>query len=202
MARGDRGKDHYVRAQAAFERLPISSVAVKGSCPVCGAVKHFQESLPGRLRTEAQPQLCNFHAWLLAKSAQAELAASLFLNALRAKERLAALTSPPACTGCGKIHEEEVERLREVTSELERNSLTGMWLKEHARFCLRHMAELKKQVPASLGKVLDEKSSRGAAELELELREFLQHARQGDHSGGGVLGRVAEFLVGQRGILE
>jgi hypothetical protein len=191
-----------MRAQAAFERLPISSVAVKGSCPVCGAVKHFQESLPGRLRTEAQPQLCNFHAWLLAKSAQAEVAAALFLSALRAKERLAAPTSPSACSGCGRIHEEEVTRLKEVTGELERNSLTGMWLKEHARFCLRHMTELKKQVPASLRKILDEMSGTGLAELERELGEFLQQARQGDHSGGGVLGRAAEFLVSQRGILE
>jgi hypothetical protein len=191
-----------MKAQTAFERLPISSLAVKGSCPVCCAVKHFHESLPGRLRTETQPQLCNFHAWLLAKSAQAEVAASLFLNALRTKERIAIPASPSHCTGCAKIHGEEVERLKEITRELEQNSLTGMWLKEHARFCVRHMLALKKQVPASLRKALDEMSSRGAAELELELREFLQQARQGDHSGGGVLGRAAEFLVGQRGILD
>ncbi len=191
-----------MKAQAAFERLPISSLAVKGNCPVCGAVKHFQESLPGRLRAESQPQLCNFHAWLLAKSAQAEVAASLFLNALRVKERIANSASPSSCAGCGKIHEEEGERLKEVSGELERNSLTGMWLKEHARFCLRHTLDLKKQVPESLWKALDEMSSRGAAELELELREFLQQARLGDHSGGGVLGRAAEFLVAQRGILD
>lgn len=151
-----------MRAQAAFERLPISTVAVKGSCPVCGAVKHFQESLPGRLRAEAQPQLCNFHAWLLAKSVQAEVAASVFLNALRAQKAIAIATSisPSVCTGCGKIHGEEAERLKEVTGELERNSLTGMWMKEHARFCLRHMAELRKQAPARLRKILDEMNSR------------------------------------------
>jgi hypothetical protein len=191
-----------MKAQTAFERLPISSLAVKGSCPVCCAVKHFHESLPGLLRTEAQPQLCNFHAWLLAKSAQAEVAASLFLNVLRTKERIAIPASPSHCTGCAKIHGEEVERLKEITRELEQSSLTGMWLKEHGRFCVRHMLELKKQVPATLRKALDEMSKRGAAELELELREFLQQARQGDHSGGGVLGRAAEFLVGQRGILD
>jgi hypothetical protein len=191
-----------MRAQAAFERLPISSLAVKGSCPVCCAVKHFHESLPGRLRTEAQPQLCNFHAWLLAKSAQAEVAASLFLNALSAKEGITTSALLSACSGCAKIHEEEMERLREVTRELERNSLTGKWLKEHARFCLRHMLKLKKQVPASLRNTLDEMSARGVAELESELRAFLQQARLGDHSGGGVLGRAAEFLVGQRGILN
>lgn len=41
-----------MKAQTAFERMPISSLAVKGSCPVCCAVKHCQELLPGRLRTE------------------------------------------------------------------------------------------------------------------------------------------------------
>lgn len=191
-----------MRAQTASERLPISSLAVKGSCPVCCAVKHFQESLPERLRAEVQHQLCNFHAWLLAKSAQAEIAASLFLNALRTKERIATSASPSTCAGCAKIHGEELERSKEVAGELERNSLTGMWLKEHARFCLRHMLQLKKQVPASLRKTLDEMDARGTAEIELELRGFLQQARQGDHSGGGVLGRAAEFLVGQRGILD
>lgn len=55
-----------MRAQVALERLPISGLAVRGSCPVCCAVKHFHESLPGRLRIVAHPQLCNFHAWLLA----------------------------------------------------------------------------------------------------------------------------------------
>ena len=191
-----------MRAQTTFERLPISSLAVKGSCPVCCAVKHFHESLPGRLRTEPQPQLCNFHAWLLAKSAQAEVAASLFLNALRTKKRTATSAPPSTCAGCAKIHEEEAERLNEITGELERNSLTSMWLKEHARFCLRHMLQLKKHVPAGLRRTLDEMDASGAAELELKLREFLQQAKLGDHSGGGVLGRAAEFLVGQRGILD
>jgi hypothetical protein len=136
--------------------LPISSLAVKGNCPVCGAVKHLQESLPLRLRSDAQLQLCNFHAWLLAKSAQAEVAASFFLSVLGAKEQIANSASPSSCAACGKIHEEEGERLKEVIRELERNSLTAMWLKEHARFCLRHTLELKKQVPASLQKALDE----------------------------------------------
>lgn len=191
-----------MRAQTALERLPISSLAVRRSCPVCCSVKHFHESLPVRLRTEAEPQLCNFHAWLLAKSAQAEIAASLFISALRTKNNIATSGSRSTCSGCGRIHEEEGERLIEVAGELERNSRSGIWLKEHARFCLRHMQELKKQMRANWRQTLDEMSSRGAAELEIELREFLQQARQRDHSGGGVLGRAAEFLVGQRGILD
>jgi hypothetical protein len=191
-----------MKPQASFERLPIASLAVKGSCPVCGAVKYFQESLPGNLRAEGQMRLCNFHTWLLAKLAPAELATSLFLNALRAKGRDATSSSPRSCVACGKIHEEEAGRLKEVTKELERNSPTGMWLQQHARFCLRHMHEVKQQVPASLRKVVEELGARNIVELEAELEEFLQQARHGNHAGGGVLGRAAEFLVAQRGILD
>jgi hypothetical protein len=191
-----------MKTEATSERLPIARLAVKASCPVCAAVKHFQDSLPGHLRAEGRTQLCNFHAWLLAKSAPADVAASLFLNALRVKERDTISASPSACTACQKIHGEEVTRLEEVTRELERNSLTGVWLQQHARFCLRHMRELKKRAPAPLRKVVAELDTRNAAELEVELQEFLQQARQGDHAGGGVLGRAAEFLVAQRGILD
>jgi hypothetical protein len=191
-----------MKTEAASERLPIARLSVKGGCPVCAAVKHLHESLPGHLRAEGQTQLCNFHAWLLAKSAPAEVAASLFLNALRAKERNTTSALPSACIACEKIHEEETARLQEVTRELERNSLTGVWLQQHARFCLRHVQEVKKRVPAPLRKIVEEIGSKNAAELEAELEEFLRQARQGDHAGGGVLGRAAEFLVAQRGILD
>jgi hypothetical protein len=57
-------------------------------------------------------------------------------------------------------------------------------------------------VPASLQKIVEKLRIKNKAELETELEEFLQHTRQGDHTGGGVLGRAAEFLVAQRGILD
>jgi hypothetical protein len=191
-----------MKTEATSERLPIARLAVKGSCPVCAAVKHFQDSLPTHLRAEGRTQLCDFHAWLLAKSASAELAASLFLNALRVKEQETISASPSSCTACDMIHGEEVTRLGEVTKELEQSSLTGVWLQQHARFCLRHIRELKKRAPVALQKIVAELGTRNAAELEVELQEFLQQAKHGHPAGGGVLGRAAEFLVAQRGILD
>jgi hypothetical protein len=190
-----------MKAEAASERLPIARLAVKGGCPVCAAVKHFQESLPGHLQAEGQTQLCNFHAWLLAKSAPAEVAASLFLDALRAKESDTSAASTPSCIACKKIHEEEITRLKEVTRELERPPM-AVWLQQHATFCLRHIHELKTRVPATLQKIVEKLRIKNKMELEAELEEFLQQARKGDHTGGGVLGRAAEFLVAQRGILD
>jgi hypothetical protein len=36
--------------------------------------------------------------------------------------------------------------------------------------------------------------------LREELGAFLKQAAPGNHSGGGILGRAAEFLVSQRGL--
>jgi hypothetical protein len=47
---------------------------------------------------------------------------------------------------------------------------------------------------------IEETMSRKARKLEQELQEFLQHAKTGDRPSAGVLGRVAEYLVAQRGI--
>jgi hypothetical protein len=190
-----------MRAQAASERLPIARIAVKGSCPVCAAVKHYQDLLLENLQADGQARLCNFHAWSLAKSAPAEVAAALFLGAIRAKEWDTSLALPSSCIACKKIHEEEITRLKEVMRELERPPM-AVWLQQHATFCLRHIHELKKEVPAPLQKIVEKLRIKNKAELEAELEEFLQQLRQGDHKGGGVLGRAAEFLVAQRGILD
>ena len=78
----------------------------------------------------------------------------------------------------------------------------GVWLQQHATFCLRHIHELKNRVPATLQKIVEKLRIKNKMELEAELEEFLQQAKKGDHTGGGVLGRAAEFLVAQRGILD
>jgi hypothetical protein len=190
-----------MNAETASERLPIVRLAVKGGCPVCAAVKHFQDSLSGHLRAEGGTQLCNFHAWLLAKSAPAEVAASLFLDALRAGESDKSTAPPSSCIACNKVHEEESTRLKEVARELERPAMAE-WLEQHATFCLRHIHELKNRAPASSQKRIEKLRIKNKLEIEAELKGFLEHARKGDHTGGGVLGRAAEFLVAQRGILD
>ena len=164
-------------------------------------MKHFQESLPKQLRAEEPTPLCNFHAWSLAKSAPAEVAASIFLGALRSKEWDTSPTSPSSCAACKKVHEEEITRLEEVTTELERPPIAE-WLEQHAVFCLRHIHLLKKRVPAPLQEIIEKLRIENKAKLGAELEEFLRQSRHGDRTGGGVLGRAAEFLVAQRGILD
>ena len=77
-----------------------------------------------------------------------------------------------------------------------------VWLQQHATFCLRHIHELKNRVPVPLQKIGERLRIKNKVELEAELAEFLEQAKKVDHTGGGVLGRAAEFLVAQRGILD
>ena len=190
-----------MKAEAASDRLPIARLAGKGGCPVCATVKNFQESLPGDLRPKGRTQLCTFHAWSLAKSAPAEVAASLFVDAIRATESNMSVASTSSCIVCREIYEEEIIRLKEVARELERPPMT-VWLQQHATFCLRHIHELKNRVPVPLQKIGERLRIKNKVELEAELAEFLEQAKKVDHTGGGVLGRAAEFLVAQRGILD
>jgi hypothetical protein len=190
-----------MKAETAFERVPIVRLAVRGGCPVCAAVKHFQDSLSGQLRADGQTLLCNFHAWLLAKSAPGELAASLFLDALRVNGSDTSTASPSSCIACKKVHEEEDTRLKEVTRELERPAI-ALWFEQQATFCLRHIHELKNRAPQCSQQLVEKLRIKNKLEIEAELEGFLEQARKGDHTGGGVLGRAAEFLVAQRGILD
>jgi hypothetical protein len=190
-----------MKTEAASERMPIARIAVKGSCPICAAVKHFQESLLKNLRAEKGARLCNIHAWTLAKSAPAEVAASVFLNTLKSKEWSAHFSSPSSCIVCKKIHEEEISRIEEVSEEFKSSTL-GRWLKDHAKFCIRHLSATNGIVSAAVQKAIEESAIVTASELEKQLEEFLQQAKLGNHAGGGVLGRAAEFFVAQRGILD
>ena len=58
------------------------------------------------------------------------------------------------------------------------------------QFCLR----------LRLRTLADEIIERNRVELEQELETFLEQLKHGIHEGGGLLGRAAEFLIGQRGL--
>ena len=60
--------------------------------------------------------------------------------------------------------------------------------------------KVKEFVPLRLRTLVDEIVERNRAELEQELETFLEQLKHGIHEGGGLLGRAAEFLVGQRGL--
>jgi hypothetical protein len=66
--------------------------------------------------------------------------------------------------------------------------------------CLNHSFKLHDHAPLKMRRLIDEIVERTRGELKQELGDFLEHTKQGDHTGGGILGRAAEFLVSQRGL--
>ncbi len=176
----------------ADKKLPFSKIMIQGTCPVCAAVRHFQEFFLERLQARTGGGLCNVHAWSVARSAPAEVAATLLLYLLKSRDR--SVNLPSSCIACKSIHDEELSRLNELAQELIRGT-HGPWITQHARFCIRHLTEIKRCLPVDIQNSVEESSLKTASELEKGLEEFLQHARQGNQAGGGVLGRTAEFLV-------
>lgn len=180
-------------------RPPISNIIAKGTCPICAALKEFQNYFAKNLRASECGRFCNLHAWVIANSAPAESVATMFLESMRNPLWTPSMPSPSDCDFCKRMESEKQTRMTEIIEEMERPGMRE-WLHEHGMLCCRHGRELIQKMPESLRKTVDETMSRKARELEQELQEFLQHAKTGNHTGGGVLGRAAEYLVAQRGI--
>jgi hypothetical protein len=72
------------------------------------------------------------------------------------------------------------------------------WMKSQGCLCLSHSRKLHDHAQLKMRRLIDEIAERAGTELKQELGDFLEHTKQGDHTGG-ILGRAAEFLVSQRG---
>lgn len=183
----------------AASRLPIAQIVAKGSCPICAALKEFQTNLLKGLRTNECARLCNLHGWAVAHAAPAESAVAIFLEAVANPDWKPSAPNPTECDLCKRIQSEKEIRLKEIMQELYRPKLRE-WLHEHGMLCCRHGRELIERMPNAMQKGIEEIMARNVGELQQELNEFLQQVRKGDHAGGGILGRAAEYLVARRGI--
>jgi hypothetical protein len=183
----------------AATRLPIARIVAKGSCVICAALREFYTNLLKNLQPNESAHLCNVHAWAVARSAPAESAAAIFLEAVLNPEWKPSAANPEECDLCSHMQTEKEARLREIARELERPRLRE-WLEVQGTLCRRHGRELIKQLPDTVKKTVWEIMARNVAELEGELRDFLGQVKNGSHTGGGILGRAAEYLVAQRGI--
>lgn len=193
-----------MKAEATSVGASINQALVKGTCPVCGILKDFQWTLVETARPEPNLRLCNFHGWAMARSrgklsraTPGETVTSVFLGML--KKPLAGKVSSDECSLCHRVLEEEVARLRELAQKLQATML-AQWMKTQGTLCLDHAEKVKEFVPSRLRTLVDEVVERNRAELEQELETFREQLRHGIHEGGGLLGRAAEFLVGQRGL--
>jgi hypothetical protein len=141
--------------------------------------------------------LCNHHAWALAKAAPGPIAAGLLLETLRTR-RSEGTTGRP-CDFCETLLQDEAEKLRELAARMQTGPFLG-WMRVNGTLCLHHAKKIDKQLSPEGRKVVAEVVTRTWEELEEGLANYAEHAGRGEHAGGGVLGRAAEFLVCQRGI--
>ena len=192
-------RDGRLKAGTETAKLPAQKTVVTGGCPICTVLKEFQSYFSKNLRAYECGRFCNLHAWVVANSSPAESVATMFLESMRNPRWRPSSPNPSDCDFCKRMEIEKQTRLTEIIEEFVESRLRE-WLGEHGMLCFRHGRELIEKLPESLHKAVEENMSQKAGELEQQLRDFLQQAKKGDHAGGGVLGRAAEYLDAQRGI--
>lgn len=89
--------------------------------------------------------------------------------------------------------------MAELVTQMERSSFRE-WMLPQGCFCRKHGEQISTLAPPHLRAAIASILERYSRELGEELEDYLKHLEHRDRSGGGVLGRAAEFLVAQRGI--
>lgn len=174
----------------------ILQVLHEPGCPFCKFLKEFQA---GRLQNRSDVEthrLCNFHAWGLAAVQDAPAAAAAFIGILNGPDSIANGTRE--CDVCNEVRAEEDLRVRELATCLHRPDVAD-WLRTEAVLCIPHATKLRRDLPPVLASRLDAMMQNYLQRLKEELDQ-LRNEPSLDRSGWGALGRVAEFLVSQRGL--
>lgn len=189
---------------ASIQASAISRALINGTCPICSILKEFQWTLVESTEPQANLRLCNFHVWSLARSRDklsrstpGEAVTDVFLDIL--KGPLKGKVSAQECALCHRVLAEEVARLRELAQRFQ-SAVFVHWMTTQGNLCLDHAPKLKEFLPLRVRPSIDYIVQRNRSELEHELQLFRAQLQHGVHEGGGILGRVAEFLVGQRGL--
>lgn len=187
-----------MKAVRAISYAGIAHAVEKNRCPVCNALKDFESSLLESARAPNAVHFCNYHGWLLARAARADVAAGVFRNLLQLWKD-AKTVAPVPCEFCREICEEEKTVLADFAEQFSNSTVTEL-MEEHGTVCLAHGIELSTRLPGSLQGTLARIVARRSRDLDGDLAAFAKIAQTGHHIGGGVLGHAAEFLFSQRGI--
>ena len=130
-------------------KLSITSIATRTACPVCAALKEFQNDLLKHLGPNECRRFCNTHGWLLANSAPAESAAAIFLNAIADPDWKRAAPVSEQCDICRKLHQEAEVRLQEIVTSIRQSRLRS-WLHDYGVLCSRHGHDVISRLPEVL----------------------------------------------------
>ncbi len=188
-----------MKQEAHAPKTSITSIATRNACPICLALREFQGELLKHLKPDECQRFCNTHGWIVANSAPAESAITIFLRAIANTSWRPASPVADECDLCRRMHEEKERRLAEFVKQLNEPRLRS-WLHDYGMLCSRHGRAVMENLPEALRTSVQELIIRNCGEIVEILEEYLQRVKRGSNVGGGVLGRAAEFLVAQRGI--
>jgi hypothetical protein len=187
-----------MKAAAQAKELGITQALMKDNCPICALLREFQNELIDTVAPGQVERLCSYHVWAIAHSTPARSAVGVFARLLDSVERQGSTES--SCDVCSRLHQEEELRIRELAKELVGRISLRQWMVHHGGICLHHAAQLQKCLPVRLHSTVSRILQRYILELKQELEQYRQHLEQGLNIGGGILGRIAELLLSQRGI--
>lgn len=177
----------------------ISQALAKGACPICVFLKNEQSALlKGDMPPDKVTALCNFHAWALAAAVNVENAAQIFLKVLRHRSD-SSTAAGPQCSFCSQLLQQEVVEIKELLEQM-KGGLVLDWMKQQGTLCWLHADHLRQLAPLKLHSTIEEIVERSSKALEAELEALLRRSAAGERTGGGMLGRAAEFLTAQRGV--
>ena len=166
-------------------------------CPICPILGEFQSDSVRSLSGTAVRNLCGFHVWSVAAATDLTTAAAIFLRLLEKSRPREG--SEESCDLCAKLALVEKEKLQEMSNGLAKPEFRK-WLRESGVVCLPHSQKLLSCAPEALGEDIVAATKRREEELGQKLNELLRKANAGMPTQGGLLGRIAEFLVAQRGL--
>lgn len=173
-------------------RSVLDAVAGPG-CPLCRYMRNYQaKCIQGNI--EPPPKgICNFHAWALAAIHDRLDASRVFLYLLSAQS----LGGDGECDICLRLEKETTVQLQHLTSSITAAS-TDKPPNFYGELCIPHGRQLCEKVPAAYVATIENALEHYRERLISSLRG--QQGTDFENSGWGILGHVAEFLTGQRGL--
>ena len=182
-----------MRAHKVLKYESILQVLGENRMPLLPVYEELSDGFASGCKGEVH-HLCNFHTWGLAATQQAVSAAEHFTTLLR--EQSGAVPGS-FCTICTLLQEEDL-RIREFISYSE-HKLVAQSLRSQTVLCMVYWAKLKHGAPpivvSAINSIMERCRRQLAEDLTRLHSEYLPDAER-----WGVLGRVAEFMVSQRGL--
>lgn len=160
-------------------------------------LREFQSDSLRNLDATTIRNLCSFHVWSVAASTDLAIAATIFLKLLEKSYPLEGSNQP--CELCVKLLLAEKEKLQEYARNLRKPGFQERF-REAGTLCLPHSQKLVGCTPGTFQEDILFVMRRRKTDLRQKLNGLLRKAKAGEPAQAGLLGRVAEFLVAQRGL--